>query len=62
MVNDFEIQDAMIRYGGAFVRALAQAAYCADEIDLAKLKDAFPGYWRHYSRIVEDAGRLTDDK
>lgn len=42
---------AMLRYGGAFVKALAGAAQLADSENLAKIKATWPEYWSHYSSM-----------
>jgi hypothetical protein len=51
-VEDARVLEAMDRYGGSFVRALAQAAWLADPINLAKLKATFPEYWAEYTRFA----------
>jgi hypothetical protein len=47
--RDWRTMEAMIRFGGSFVRALGEAARCADRGNLAQIKMAFPGYWKQYS-------------
>jgi len=42
----------MIQYGGSFVSALGKAARYADVGNLARLRDAFPDYWRNYAEMV----------
>jgi hypothetical protein len=51
--KDLQIIEAMHRYGGSFVKALAQAASCADERNLHRLKIAFPDYWLEYDELAE---------
>jgi hypothetical protein len=46
--QDYWTLKAMAKYGGGFVKALAQACHAADPINLLKLKQAFPEYWSHY--------------
>ena len=41
----------MARYGGEFVKCLANAALHADNINLEKLKAAFPEYWVEYAKF-----------
>jgi hypothetical protein len=41
--------EAMETYGGSFVRALAQAWYCADAINKKRLEDNFP-YFEEYKK------------
>lgn len=51
--NDMDIIEAMEKYGGSFVAALAGAARRADATNLAKLKQAFAEYWQQYADMVE---------
>lgn len=51
--QDIEVFEAMEKYGGSFVKALATAMARADAINLAKLKAAFPEYWQQYSEMAE---------
>lgn len=56
MTTDAEraVVNAMSKYGGSFVKALAAAWYLADEHNKAKLKMAFTDYWTTYVRFVKD--------
>ena len=47
------ITEAMIRYGGGFVKGLGQLYRIADQINQRKLRAAFPEYWIRYSEISE---------
>jgi hypothetical protein len=51
-IGDYEIVNAMARYGGSFARAVAEAASRADPANLAKLKAAFPDLWDTYAELV----------
>jgi len=51
--NDHKVIEAMERYGGSFVKALAVAFYRADHINTQKLKSAFPEYWEQYKKMAE---------
>lgn len=42
--HDLDVIDAMEKYGGSFVAALAQAARRADADNLAKIKATFSEY------------------
>lgn len=42
------VAEAMRRYGGSFVVALASCVDHADHINLEKIKRAFPEYWQTY--------------
>lgn len=60
-MSDYEIVATMQRYGGSFARAIAEAAQRADEMNLARLKGAFPELWQEYAdmtRLVR-AGRMA---
>lgn len=48
----------MERYGGSFVKALAEAARHADSRNLAKLKEAWPEYWHEY----EEQGKELEER
>lgn len=52
IVTDYEIVRAMHRYGGSFIRAIADAFDRADSDNYAKLKAAFPEYWTEYTGIA----------
>jgi hypothetical protein len=47
------VLDAMERYGGGFVSALARAWRKADGENQAKLRDAFDGYYQQYLATVK---------
>jgi hypothetical protein len=51
--HDVEVIDAMRRYGGGFVKALAEAAARADDENLGRLKAAWPEYWERYSEMAK---------
>ena len=51
-IEDFYVLKAMTRYGGGFVQALAEAARRADDVNIAKIKAAFPEYWEKYSKFA----------
>jgi hypothetical protein len=50
--QDLKVIEAMERYGGSFVVALAQAARRADANNLDRLKLAFPEYWTQYMQMA----------
>jgi len=43
----------MQRYGGSFVKALANAWGCADEDNSARIEATWPEYIQKYSAMVE---------
>jgi hypothetical protein len=53
-VPEFETVEAMRKYGGSFVKALAECFYRADGQNFAILKGAFGHYWREYEAIAEN--------
>jgi len=46
--SDWEVTEAMIRYGGGFVSALGELYRKGDEINRRKLVAAFPEYFDQY--------------
>lgn len=53
-MNETELQivESMEKYGGAFVKALANAMRHADHINRAKIISTWPGYWERYEGMV----------
>jgi len=49
--QDLRVVEAMERYGGSFVVALAKCARKADSLNLKKLKDTFSMYWEQYTEL-----------
>ena len=49
-MNDDElfVVEAMKKYGGSFVKALAECFYRADRVNFIILQQAFPNYWLQY--------------
>lgn len=47
--NDLKIIEAMETYGGSFVQALAVAYSRADDINRAKIRQAWPDLWIKYA-------------
>ena len=50
-LNDYEygVIERMSKYGGSFVKALAECFHHADHTNKEKLKEAFQNYWKEYS-------------
>jgi len=42
----------MVKYGGGFVKSLAEAAMRADSDNLRRIKEAWPEYWEKYSALT----------
>ena len=51
-ISDLEVIKAMRKYGGSFCAALAEAAFHADDINLRKIKEAWPEYWQEYTMFA----------
>lgn len=49
--SDLRITEAMEKYGGSFVKALAVAARRADPYNLGKLRQTFKEYWSTYDEM-----------
>jgi hypothetical protein len=43
-----EVAEAMMEYGGSFVKSLGKALKLADPSNCEKIKIAFPEYWEKY--------------
>lgn len=56
--RDFQIIEAMEKYGGSFVKALAVCFRRADSINFRKLKIVFSNYWAEYEDMVKGKPRL----
>lgn len=51
--EDVKVIQAMIRFGGSFVKALGHAAFAADPENLQKIKDTWPEYWQRYTDMAK---------
>ncbi len=51
-IMNWEITEAMIKYGGSFVKGLGELHRKADDINKIRLKKAFPEYWAEYKEIA----------
>lgn len=62
MATDFDITAAMIQYGGSFVQALGKLYRLADSRNQARLKLAFPDYWKQYTQFAQQTSmHITGD-
>ena len=50
------IAEAMIKYGGSFVKALGQALLLADIHNVRRIKSAFKEYWEEYKKWAKKDG------
>jgi hypothetical protein len=51
-MTDIQVTDAMIRYGGSFVQALAKAYQVADDRNRARLRLTFDDYFKEYQLLA----------
>lgn len=51
--ENWEITEAMIRFGGSFVKALGNLWRIGDLSNRARLQNAFGAYWNEYAEIVK---------
>jgi len=49
----FEVLEAMDKYGGSFVKALADCYRCADPSNAKKLEQTFSEYFSEYSKTAK---------
>lgn len=52
--EEIKVVEAMERYGGSFVKALAQCFWRADPINFEKLQATFIDYWLQYKKMAEE--------
>ncbi len=57
-MNDRQIINTMIEYGGSFVRKLGAAALVADQENMAKIKATWPDYWSQYARMAKQLSEV----
>jgi len=49
--EDLKTVEAMAKFGGSFMKALAAAAFRADPENLRRIKEAWPEYWTRYATM-----------
>jgi len=52
--EEFKTIETMLKYGGGFVKSLANCFHRADVNNFKKLKNAFPKYWEKYNKISKE--------
>ena len=57
-MTDRKVIEAMMEYGGSFVRKLGAAALVADSDSLAKIKATWPEFWTQYSRMAKQLSEV----
>jgi hypothetical protein len=58
-ITDEEIFKAMILWGGSFVQGIGRAGLFADEVNIKRLRRAFPDYFLQYTTLAEMAARTN---
>lgn len=58
--RDYWTIEAMAKYGGSFVKALAEAAGRADPQNLGRIKFAWPEYWEEYEKTGRELEKKYD--
>ncbi len=53
MATDWEVVRTMERFGGHFIRILAELCHRADPENLAKIKATWPEYWAEYQQLAK---------
>lgn len=51
--QEFEVVERMSKYGGSFVKALADCFHHADRMNKRILKEAFAHYWKEYENFEQ---------
>lgn len=49
--EDYWTVEAMRKFGGSFVKILAELAAHADYVNIVKIKVTWPEYWEEYERM-----------
>lgn len=52
--QDHAVVDAMEKYGGSFVKQLAELARRADQVNLEKIKYTWADYWLQYTEMAKN--------
>ena len=51
--HDLHASEMMMRYGGSFVEALSVCIHKADDVNIEKLRAAFPEDWEKYAEMYD---------
>lgn len=60
--HEFAVVEMMDKYGGSFVKALAEAFRRSDHINFGKLKGVFPYLWSQYEDLAQKELQKIIDK
>ena len=61
MINDrekYQVQRAMITFGGSFAHALGKALVCDDQKNAQKIKATWPAEWAQYLQMAQRADAI----
>lgn len=61
MINDrekYQVQRAMITFGGSFAHALGKALVCADPENAQKIKETWADEWAQYLQMAQRADAI----
>jgi hypothetical protein len=62
-MDDHQITEAMIQYGGSFVKGLGHLYRLADHHNKKRIRATFGDYWDKYTQIAEtEAQRILDER
>jgi hypothetical protein len=61
IIEDVHVLHKMRQFGGSFVRALAEAGFCADSENLAKIKATWPDLWKEYEAWARAAQTMATE-
>ena len=59
--RNFWITEAMILYGGSFVKRLGKLYRIGDGFNQKILQNAFPEYWKRYDKLAAQAETQSED-
>ena len=57
----YQVQRAMITFGGSFAHALGKALVCADQKNAQKIKETWPNEWAQYLQMAARADAIKSE-
>lgn len=51
-ISEYDVANAMVRYGGGFAEGLGRLYFSADDNNRAKIKAAWPELWAEYRDLA----------
>lgn len=61
IIEDVHVLHKMRQFGGGFVKALAEAGFNADSVNLAKIKATWPDLWNEYTAWARAARTMATE-